>query len=269
MQHSPYLMENDDEVLRLELKTDNDSINRQALWAGIAPGMRVADIGCGTGKTTCCLHSLTQPGGITVGVDASQKRIDYAREHYDIAGIEFSYRDICQPLDDLGSFDFAWVRFVLEYHRASSFHIVQNIARLLKPGGILCLIDLDYNSLTHFGLSPRLERAILGVMAALEKDCDFDPYMGRKLYSYLFDLGYRDIDVDISPHHLIFGELNDKDAFNWLKKVEVAARQSGYPFAEYNGGYEEFGEEFRLFFTDPRRFTYTPVICCRGRKPLT
>jgi hypothetical protein len=48
----------------------------------------------------------------------------------------------------------------------------------------------------------------------------------------------------------------------------VAAQNSGYGFEGYPGGYGEFLEEFRTFFADPRRFTYTPVICCRGQKPL-
>ncbi|MBW2100511.1 MAG: methyltransferase type 11, partial [Deltaproteobacteria bacterium] len=44
---------------------------------------------------------------------------------------------------------------------------------------------------------------------------------------------------------------------------------SGHRFDEYEGGYEEFFEEFKRFFADPRRFTYTPVISCRGCKPVT
>ena len=35
------------------------------------------------------------------------------------------------------------MRFVLEYYAASSFDIVKNIVEILKPGGIVCLIDLD------------------------------------------------------------------------------------------------------------------------------
>ncbi|PLX45352.1 MAG: methyltransferase type 11, partial [Desulfobacteraceae bacterium] len=27
-------------------------------------------------------------------------------------------------------------------------------------------------------------------------------------------------------------------------------------------------EEFTQFFSDPRRFTYTPLISCKGRKAL-
>ncbi len=269
MRHQVYLMESEEEALRLDLKTDRKTVERQALWAGIRPGMRVADIGCGSGITTCCLNKLVQPNGEVVGVDISEQRIMHAKKHYSGTGIEFTCKDICEPLDDLGMFDFIWVRFVLEYHRSKSFDIVKNISNILKRRGILCLIDLDYNCLSHFGLSQRLERTIYKIINTLEKNADFDPYAGIKLYSYFYDLGYQDINVDLASHHLIFGELKETDAFNWTKKVEVAARNSGYRFEEYEGGYEEFFEEFKTSFADPRRFTYTPVISCRGCKPIT
>lgn len=268
MEKGNYLMESDEEALRLDLKTDVKAVERQAIWAGIRPGMRVADAGCGPGKTTYILHKLTQPGGMTVGLDISEERISYAHEHYKTEGIEFRCHDIRDPLDDLGMFDFIWIRFVLEYYRSDSFDIIKNISKILKPGGILCLIDLDYNCLNHFGLSLRLERTVSGIMKQLEEKANFDPYVGRKLYSYLYDLGFQDIGVDVTAHHIIFGELKDSDAFNWLKKVEVAPKKIGFQFEEYEGGYEEFQKEFEESFRNPRRFTYTPLILCRGRKPL-
>jgi ubiquinone/menaquinone biosynthesis C-methylase UbiE len=268
MQQFRYLMENDAEAIRLDLKTDNKTIERQALWAGIKPGMCVADIGCGSGKSTFYLQQMVQPKGTATGIDFSDKRIAYAKKHYSGKGINFICRDICKPLDDLGRFDFIWVRFTLEYFLSESFEIVKNISRILKPGGILCLIDLDYNCLSHFGLSPKLEKSIVEIINTLENHANFDPYVGRKLYSFLCDLGYQNIDVNLEPHHLIFGKLQETDDFNWTKKVEVAVKECGYQFQEYPGGYEEFFEEFKTFFSDPRRFTYTPVIVCRGNKPL-
>jgi len=113
------------------------------------------------------------------------------------------------------------------------------------------------------------EETLRGIMKALETTADFDPYVGIKLYSFLYDLDYKEINASLSPHHLIFGELNEIDSFNWTKKLEVAVKKSGYQFLEYKGGYEEFFEECNRFFSDPRRFTYTPVICCRGCKPAT
>jgi ubiquinone/menaquinone biosynthesis C-methylase UbiE len=261
-----YLMESEDEALRLDMKTDNKATEQQALWAGLKPGMRVADLGCGSGKTTYCLNKLVQPNGRAVGVDISEQRIEFAKKHYNSKNIEFICKDIRDPLEDLGKFDFIWVRFVLEYHRSNSFEIVKNISKILNPGGILCLIDLDYNCLSHFGLSPKVKNTLFSLMQTVEEKADFDPYVGIKLYSYLYDLSFDNIDVGMAPHHLIFGEVNEVDAFNWTKKLEIAGKGSGYLFNEYEGGYEEFFEEFKSFFYNPRRFTYTPLISCRGCK---
>ncbi len=269
MSISTYIMEHEAEAVRLDMKTDAHRVCLQARWAGIRPGMRVADIGCGSGKTTSFLHDLIQPGGEIVGVDASASRISHAVERYRVPGIEFVCRDMNQPLDDLGLFDFIWVRFVLEYHASKSSDIVASLSRMLKPGGILCLIDLDNNCLGHFGLDERLENTVSNIISTLEKDFDFDPYAGRKLYSYLYAHGFNDIAVEAAAHHLIYGELEEVDAYNWGKKVEVAAKRSGYRFDEYDGGYDEFVEQIMSFFANPGRFTYTPIILCRGVKPCS
>lgn len=266
MTNPEYIMESPDEALRLDLKADPNVLIKEATWAGIKPGMRVADLGCGPGKTTFYLNKLVQPNGSVVGVDISKQRIEYAQKNYQDEGLEYYLCDIRKPMDHFGLFDFIWVRFVLEHFRENSFDIVKNITSILRPGGILCLVDLDFNCLIHYGIPAKLEKALLGLMALLEEKANFDPYVGRKFYSYLYDLGFQDIDVDINTHHLIFGELKDIDERNWLYKVDVAAQASGYPFKEFSGGFEEFKGEFIKFFRDPRRFTYTPIILVRGCK---
>jgi ubiquinone/menaquinone biosynthesis C-methylase UbiE len=259
-------MESEEESIRLDLKTNPNIVEELAIWAGIKPGMRIADLACGSGKTTFCLNTLVQPDGSAIGIDNSPKRIDFAQSHYSERGVEFIAGDISEPLNEFGLFDFIWIRFVLEHHLSNSFDIVKNASSVLKPGGIMCLVDLDYNCLSHYGLSPRLEKTLNGIMSFLEKHANFDPYVGRKLYSYLYDLKYEQIDVRIDAHHCIFGEIKETDAFNWIKKVEIAAKNSGYGFEEYADKFEGFLAEFRESFFDPRRFTYTPLIVCKGRK---
>jgi ubiquinone/menaquinone biosynthesis C-methylase UbiE len=269
MQKNEYLMESDEEVLRLELKTDSKIVKKQALWAGIKPGMRVADICCGSGKTTAVLHKLVHPNGSAIGVDGSESRIEYAKKRYGVNGVEFICRDIRRSFGDFEMFDFVFARFVLEFYRSSSFKIVKNISSIVKPGGILCLIDLDHNCLNHYCLSQRLEKTIFSLMKFVEEKADFDPYAGRRLYSHLYKLGYQELKVDVSAHHLIYGELKDTDAFNWMKKFEaISKKKLDFQFEEYKKGYKEFLEEFKKFFANPARFTYTPLISCRGRKPL-
>lgn len=267
MSKSDYIMESPDEALRLDLKCDPEILKKQALWAGIKHGMRVADLGCGPGKTTFHLNELVQPGGSSVGVDISMQRIGYAQSHYQDDGIKFYLGDIRKSLEQYGLFDFVWVRFVLEHFRKNAYDIVQNINTILKPGGILCLADLDFNCLIHYGIPSKLEKALFGLMGLLEEKGNFDPYVGRKFYSFLYDLGFTDINVDITTHHLIFGPLNETVERNWMVKVEVAAKNSGYSFDEFPGGFKEFKREFIKFFRNPRRFTYTPIVLARGCKP--
>ncbi len=263
-----YLMENREEIKRLEIKTDAADVERQAIWAGIRPGMRVADIGCGSGKTTAILHGLVSPDGKADGIDISEARIDYAKNHYQRDGIDFIKLDIKKSMDTLPRYDFVWVRFFLEYFRSDCFEIVSKISDIVKPGGILCLIDLDSNSLNHYPLSDRLSRTLQDIAAQVSDKMNFDFYAGSKLYSHLYRLGYCDIEVDVRSHHLIYGNLKDRDSFNWMKKMEVITKKLGYDFKEFPGGYDECVREFNRFFKDPGRFTYTPIIACKGRRPL-
>ncbi len=262
-----YLMENEREAIRLDAKTDLERVREQALWAGVEPGMRIADIGCGIGKTTFMLNELVQPGGKTVGVDFSDSRIGLAREMYPSPTISYEVRDVRGDLRTLGKFDFIWVRFFLEYFRGESFDIVKNLTGILKKGGILCLIDLDCNCMNFHGASPKLELTLARVMEALQERGNFDPFIGRKLYSYLYDLGYGNIRVDVSSHHVTYGELSDADALNWLTKVETIASKGYVDLSEF-GGVSGFIKEFRKFLDDPRRFIYSPLVMCGGVKKM-
>ncbi|MEA2101052.1 MAG: class I SAM-dependent methyltransferase [Thermodesulfobacteriota bacterium] len=263
-----YMMENEQEAKRLDIKTDDDAVRSQALWCGIGPGMRVLDVGCGSGHTTAVLHSLTGPEGETVGIDFSEDRLAYAREHFGREkGIKFVCADFTRSMADLGEFDVIWVKFVLEYFLDGCRGIVENLTSHLKPDGVLCLLDLDYNCLSHYQLPEGMDEVLRAGMTKMMQAFNFDPFVGRKLYSFLYDLGYRSIELDLRAHHLIYGPLNEVDAFNWTKKVEMACVNAPDLFDPYPGGYEAFLSDFKTFARDPRRFTYTPLIMCQGKRP--
>ena len=256
---SPYIMEHADESERLRRKTIPEKVLAQAQWAGLKPGMRVLDAGCGPGFTT---HILNGFSGNAMGCDWAPKRIESAKSEY--PDLRFEVTDIRDSLEAFGSFDFIWVRFVLEYNGTQAAQIIRNLKARLNPGGILCCIDLDHNCLNHYPMDRRLEDTLKRCIDHLYHKLDWDPFVGRKLYTYLYDAGYSDISVDVGAQHCIYGELSDTDNMNWLRKLKVAVQRSGYPFDEYEGGFDEFFEEAWSFFNDPRRFTYTPLILTCG-----
>lgn len=268
-QSDKYLMESEDETVRLDVKTDPAALRRQALWCGVKPGMSILDVCCGPGKTTALLHEMIQPGGNIVGIDFSEDRIAYAKEHYGgKKGLEFYRQDLRESMEKFGQFDLVWVRFVLEYYRVEALDIVKNLKDCLKPGGMLCLLDLDYNCLSHYELTPSMAAILPKLMNFADEKYNFDTFMGRKLYSFLYDSGFENIEVELMAHNLIFGEIKDKDKFNWTKKIEIAATKAEKLINYYPGGYRQFSEDFKKYFNNPRRFTYTPLLLCKGIRPL-
>jgi len=269
-QRSDYFMENEAESLRLEVKTRPDAVKKQALWCGIKPGLRVLDAGCGPGKVTSILHEMIQPGGTILGVDYSEKRIDHAKKHYgEKSGIDFQLHDLRDHPEGVGQFDLIWVRFVLEYNLLESPEIVRNLTACLKPDGYLCLLDLDHNCVSHYQLPNKMEKVLFEIMARLQQEYNFDPYSGRKLYSYLYELDCQNIQVDVNTHNLIYGNISKAELFNWTKKAEVASEKTKELFEKYPGGSDAFVSDFIQFFSDPKRFTYTPLILCKGMKPVS
>jgi 2-polyprenyl-3-methyl-5-hydroxy-6-metoxy-1,4-benzoquinol methylase len=268
MSDQPYFPENEDEINRLEGKTDTKDVIDQARWAGLEPGMRILDVGCGPGITTATLAAAVQPGGSAVGIDRSAERIAYANEKYATSNVEFVCRNFFHDLTDLGEFDFIWVRFVLEYFLEEAPSLVRHLTNSLKPHGILFLGDLDLNCMIHYGIPERLERNMLKVAECQMRHNNFDPYAGRKLTSHLINAGFSSIKADIRAHHLVYGELSEFDRWNWWQKMELGARRSKCSFDEYPDGFEGFVREFKEFFVKKDRFTYTPIILTCGRKPL-
>ena len=81
--------------------------------------------------------------------------------------------------------------------------------------------------------------------------------MGRKLYSYPYDLDFEQIDLDLSAHHLIYGEMDEVNRFNWTKKLEVAAGQAT-PSPSTAAGMPSSCRNSRRFSATPDASTISP-----------
>lgn len=100
----------------------------------------VLDIGTGTGRL---LELLSPRAERAVGVDASREMLQVARAKLDAAGIanaQIRQGDCyCLPLPH-GGFDLATIHQVLHYLDDPAA-AVREAARMLKPGGLLAIVD--------------------------------------------------------------------------------------------------------------------------------
>jgi SAM-dependent methyltransferase len=119
---------------------------RLLLGAGLRPGMRVADLGCGVGLVTALLAELVGPEGHVVGVDSSAAQLSQARAQLNggtnASLVEASATDTGLPP---GSFDLVYCRFLL-LHLPQPERALREMRALLKPNGILVCEDGDLTS---------------------------------------------------------------------------------------------------------------------------
>jgi len=105
-------------------------------------GMRLLDCGCGPGSITVDLAQAVAPGD-TIGIDLREDALAQARaraRERRIANVAFQAASVYHlPFPD-GSFDAAFACAVLQ-HLAAPLVALQEIRRVLKPGGVIGIVD--------------------------------------------------------------------------------------------------------------------------------
>jgi SAM-dependent methyltransferase len=151
--------------------------------AGIGPGMRVLDVGCGVGDVSLLVASLVGPEGAVSGVDSDPLALGHARERVSAIGltnVDFIEGDIRDLTFD-EPFDAAVGRLILMY-LADPADTLDHITDLLRPGGVVAFQEL---TLTESGLTypeaPLLQRTGTLINETFRR-AGVEMEMGLKLY---------------------------------------------------------------------------------------
>ena len=136
---------------------------RDAHWrlvaqAGIEPGQTVLEIGCGTGSVLL-LAAGAVPGTTLIGLDPDPRVLAVAARKARRAGVELrldrGYADEL-PYPD-GSVDRVLSAFMLHHlPRDQQQAALQEVRRVLRPGGRLHLLDIDGSPASRAGRLLRL-----------------------------------------------------------------------------------------------------------------
>jgi Methyltransferase domain len=112
--------------------------------AGLSPGMRVLDLGCGTGDVSFLAAELVGPTGSVLGIDRDPGVLAVARQRADAMGsttVSFEERSI-EDLVTTQRFDAVIGRFVLVY-QPDPASTLGHVCGLLRPGGIVAVLEPD------------------------------------------------------------------------------------------------------------------------------
>ncbi len=165
-----------------------------------APGPRVLEAGCGVGAQTVTLarHS---PGALITAVDISAVSVAAARQAVAAAGL-MNVHLLCADIFALpfppASFDHLFLCFVLE-HLARPVAVLQALARMLKPGGTITVIEGDHGS-AYFHPDSAAARTAINCQVELQRRAGGNALIGRELFPLLRQAGYRQ--VRVSPRQV-------------------------------------------------------------------
>ncbi len=155
--------------------------------AGVIPGARIVDMGCGPGAVLVELARIAGDGGEVVGVEPDPTARAAAAQAINDFGLTnarvIDGKGTSSGLDE-GVWDAVMVRHVLFHVGADAQDLVAHAAALVRPGGHVYLVDTDLGG-------ARCEPDPTGAFEIFRRYADFqraranDPAIGPRLHVLL------------------------------------------------------------------------------------
>jgi len=223
-------------------------------------GMRILDVGSGPGTITLDLARRVRPGDV-IGVDASAEVVAQANglaESEGVRNVRFQTGDAyaLEFADD--SFDVVHAHQVLQ-HLGRPVDALREWRRVLKPGGLLAVRDVDYGGVVLEPQLPGLTRW-LELYHSVASWNGGEPDAGRKLMRWVREAGFRELEASGSVW--VFATELDREWWggSWAQRVTEStfaahAIESGHADA---AELESIAEAWRSWAADPDGWLLMP-----------
>jgi ubiquinone/menaquinone biosynthesis C-methylase UbiE len=193
--------------------------------AGLAPGMRVLDVGCGVGDVSLLAREFVGAAGSVLGVDRSRNSLELARtraREEGFANLEFIEATL-EALPARGPFDALVGRLILLY-LPDPTQVLRRLLELVRPGGLVVFHEMDMPTGRSVPVCPLYSRVGEWLTTIFER-AGVDVLMGSHLYTTFRGAGLPEPQLWAS-HCLAGGE--QSELYEWL----VETLRSLMPLAE-------------------------------------
>ena len=194
--------------LRLLDQVYGTSTRRMLQEAGLARGSRVLDLACGVGAVSCWLANEAGATGQVVAGDVNPDQLVVAKWHCakcehpaPIQYIETSAYATGLPSE---SFDIVHMRLLL-CHLTEPEKVLDEVYRILRPGGALVCQDLHLSSLYCFPESPCYTR-IVQLCLEMGKRLGVNYNFGIRLPAAAAGAGFRSVEVRLDQPAYLTGQ---------------------------------------------------------------
>ena len=164
----------------------------------LRPGMRLLDVGCGPGSITRGLAEIVAPGQV-IGLDMSSETLDAARRDAAARGLEnlrYEIGSVYELAFPDASFDAAYAHQVFQHLREREVAL-REMLRVLRPGGLIAVRDVDWGTVAYWPRDPWIDRFI-EVHERTWYQNGGEPQMGRQLRALFNGAGIADVRITAS-----------------------------------------------------------------------
>jgi SAM-dependent methyltransferase len=158
-------------------------------------GDRVLEAGCGVGSQTMLIARMNPATSFTA-IDISEDSLRQAERDFsqlDLANVRFQKADVFSLPFDENAFDHVFACYLLEHLRRPE-EALHNLARVLRPGGTITVIEGDHGSV-YFHPDSEEARMAIQCQIILQAEAGGNALIGRELYPLLVRAGYRNVTV--------------------------------------------------------------------------
>lgn len=183
----------DPEIVRLDAQAEFLREPTRVLLqaSGIAPGMRVLDIGTGLGHVAAAVAELVGPDGEVVGIDIDPRMLEVARARSeDLPNLRFVEGDVTRWRED-DPFDVVVGRLIL-FHVSDPVGVLRHHQEAIRSGGRVVMIDYDIGGL-RAEPDDRFTSGMSALIIAAFRAAGADPTIGSRLKGILANAGIEDV----------------------------------------------------------------------------
>ena len=157
--------------------------------AGLAPGMRVLDIGCGAGDVSLLAAAFVGASGSVLGIDQSAESVALATGRARAAGLDNVRFEVGQleSFRNAETFDALVGRLVLLYLREPAV-VLRQLAELVRPGGVIAFQEMEMTTARSVPDVPEFAQCGRWIVEAFTR-AGVETSMGSRLYSIFVQAG--------------------------------------------------------------------------------